>query len=187
MTSPSLIVITGPVASGKTTLSQRLAKDLPLPLFNRDQFQELLYDSLGWSDSAWARTLGRASYGVFYYALETTLQTGHSLIIESNFQPRYATPKLLELTQCYSYRPFQLCCKTAPELRLERFCQRIREGRRHPGHAESVEEETLAHFQESNTPEPLELGGELLFVDTSSEQTLQYEALLQQIQQHQVK
>ena len=65
-TPSSLIIVTGPVASGKTTLSQRLALDSRLPLLNRDHFKEIIFDGLGWSDRAWSQRVGATSYGLLY-------------------------------------------------------------------------------------------------------------------------
>lgn len=44
---PVVIIVAGPPATGKTTLSRWLASELMLPLLNRDSIKEILFDTLG--------------------------------------------------------------------------------------------------------------------------------------------
>jgi len=60
----TLVLVTGPPASGKTSLAQPLARHLGLPLLGKDTIKEVLFDSLGTGDRAWSRRLGAASYAV---------------------------------------------------------------------------------------------------------------------------
>jgi predicted kinase len=67
MNIPLLVIVSGPPCSGKTTLARWLAKELALPLIAKDNIKELLFDHLGWSDRAWSKKLGRATYPLIYY------------------------------------------------------------------------------------------------------------------------
>ena len=85
MAEPLLVIVTGPPSAGKTTLARRIARDLGIPLFARDDIKEILFDSLGWSDRAWSRKVGHASWQILYHAMEELLRAGQSLVVESNF------------------------------------------------------------------------------------------------------
>ena len=61
-----LIIVTGPSATGKTSLAERLSEDLSIPLIAKDTIKEQLFNSLGWSDRAWSRKIGGASYDLGY-------------------------------------------------------------------------------------------------------------------------
>lgn len=49
----AFIVISGIPASGKTTLASQLAPVLNLPLLDKDDILESLFDSLGIGDAEW--------------------------------------------------------------------------------------------------------------------------------------
>jgi predicted kinase len=55
------VVVTGPPAAGKSTLSRSLADELDLPLLAKDALKQELVDSLGAPDVEVSRELGRAA------------------------------------------------------------------------------------------------------------------------------
>jgi len=177
-TNPALIIITGQVASGKTTLSQRLAGDLKLPLLNRDTFKEHIYDTVGWSDRAWSQKVGQASYRILYYTLAALLGTRHPCIVESNFQTQYDSPVIQRLCEDYGYTPFQICCITSPAVMFQRFQARVHSGQRHPGHADVTNLQAMSAADWRATPELLALPGDHMLVDTTTETTLSYPSIL---------
>ncbi|MFL6193660.1 MAG: AAA family ATPase [Thermoanaerobaculia bacterium] len=61
MTVPRFLVLSGLPASGKSTLARRLAPALGLPLLDKDDILEGLFDSLGVGDAEWRRRLSRAA------------------------------------------------------------------------------------------------------------------------------
>ncbi len=82
---PCLVLVNGLPCSGKTTLARQIAKELNLPLFEKDSIKERLFDTLGWSDLEWSRKLSRASKQVLFYIIAEELKAGRSLIVECNF------------------------------------------------------------------------------------------------------
>jgi len=55
------IVVSGLPGSGKTTLARQLAPALNLPLIDKDEILDRLFDSKGVGDAKWRRTLSRES------------------------------------------------------------------------------------------------------------------------------
>src|ERR1700712_3623889 len=106
----SLIIVTGLPCTGKTTLGRHIAKELGWPFVHKDGIKESLFDHLGWSDRAWSKLLGRASSELLYYFAETQLAAGHSFVIESNFDPTFATPRFQALQAQYGFTPIQIYC-----------------------------------------------------------------------------
>lgn len=182
-TVPILVIVTGPPATGKTTISRQLAADLALPLINRDRIKELLFDTLGWHDRAWSKQLGIASYRLLYYCLETILQTRCSCIVESNFDPAFDTDKFVTLQQHYPFTPLQVLCCTDAAVLVERFRLRSLSRARHPGHVEQLQAAALDTSQVRGRSEPLALGGEMIEIDTTDFAAIDYAALVATIQQ----
>ena len=80
-----MLIVTGPPASGKTTIGRPLARALALPFLSKDLFKESLFDSLGGSDREWSRRIGLASTQLLFRCAEALLEAGHSCALESNF------------------------------------------------------------------------------------------------------
>src|ERR1051325_5707184 len=86
---PLVLIITGPPASGKTTIGRPLASALGLPFLSKDVFKESLFNSLGSKDRDWSRQVGLASTRLLFRCAEALLEAGHSCALESNFYAQW--------------------------------------------------------------------------------------------------
>jgi predicted kinase len=151
----TLVLVTGPPASGKTTLARPLAHHLGVPLLGKDTIKEALFDTLGTGDRAWSRRLGAASYAVLL-ALARELPTA---VLDANFYPDHG-PALLQACR----GPIEVFCR-CPAAEVERRFTR-RAPARHPGHVDHVLDAQLKAALDGGVG-PLGLGGPVLKVDTS--------------------
>jgi hypothetical protein len=103
-----LILLTGLPATGKSTLGRQLSERLGIPYISKDDIKEIMFDRLGWSDREWSKKVGTATYDLLYYFLEPFLQNGASLIIDSNFSPKFDAPRFLGLREKYGYGGCQI-------------------------------------------------------------------------------
>lgn len=178
---PLVILVSGAPATGKTTLSRRLARDLNLVLVARDAFKETLFDTLGWSTVEWSQKLGNASFELMYLTMEKLLTAGVSQIVDCNFDPQYATERLIDFKRRYAFKPLQIICRTRNDVLLQRYAARIESGERHPGHVDRLR---LGEFDPDANERryvPMPLGGDDIVVDTTEFGDGQYEVLLAQI------
>jgi predicted kinase len=150
----TLVLVTGPPASGKTTLARPLAHHLGLPLLGKDTIKEALFDTLGTGDRAWSRRLGAASYAVLL-ALARELPEA---VLDANFYPDHGSG-LLQACQ----QPIEVFCR-CPAAEVERRFTR-RAPNRHPGHVDYVLDAQLKAALDGVGR--LGLGGPVLEVDTS--------------------
>lgn len=178
---PWLIVVTGRPAAGKSTLAAWLGKQLAIPVISKDGIKEILFEQLGWRDREWSKMLGRASVEVLYYLAQTQLQAGRSVILDNAFDVGLASPKLQALERRYEAQALQIICDADSQVLFERFKKRGESGIRHEGH---VDKQTLpeleAHLAQER-PLKLDLGGQVLRVDTTDLTTLCYQAILDQV------
>lgn len=178
---PLLIIVSGFSCTGKTTLAQKIAQEFNLPLIGRDNIKEVLFDSLGWEDKAWSKKLGSTSYRLLYYFIDTQLSVSQSLIVESNFQPKFDNKYFQGFKTKYQAKILQIYCKTDPQILFKRYQERTDSGERHPGHVDHL---NYAEYQENlnqNNYGFLAVGNHLVEVETTDFNSIDYQKIFKTI------
>jgi predicted kinase len=176
-----LIIVNGLPCTGKTTLGRQISRLHKLPFISKDNFKERLFDTLGYSDRAWSKRLGAASYEMMFYVLEELLEVGQSCVLEANFYPNFHSDPLSRITQKHQARVVQIHCVTQPEILLERFRKRWERGERHPGHADHVTMPEMESLVQQKIL-PLELHGPVFELDTTDLANLETETIFAAIE-----
>lgn len=185
MSTPHLIIISGPSGVGKTTLAQRLASDLRLPVLHRDGMMETLYDALEMQPETRHPLLNSASFQLTYYMAGILLDAGQSLIVEATLsRPERSTPEFLALKAQHNFVPLQIVCGGDGEIIMQRFLARTETPNRHPCHRDyrltlNKPEVILRGYSPS-----MDIGGEVMTLDMTDPAALDYGALLEQVQVH---
>ncbi len=181
MNQPTLVVVSGLPASGKTRLARWLAAELQLPLVGRDDIKERLFGSLGWSDREWSKRLGVASWDLLYWFVETQLTAAQSCVIESNFNPECDGERIDDVADRHGARLVQIHCHAAGDVLVGRYLGRVESGQRHPGHVVHV---TIEEYRErllAVKSEPLAIAGKTVAVDTTDPACIDYDWILAEL------
>lgn len=177
----SMIIVSGPSASGKSTLADRLAADLSLPVIHRDRIKEALFDALGSSDRERSKELGVASALVNLRMLEDVLKNGASCIAEAKFIPKFCNDELRQLLADTNSEAIQIQCSADGTVLLERFTKRANSVERHPGHNEADNIDDFKDELLAGKLPHLDLGGDVLEYETTEQDEDRYQQLLQAI------
>jgi predicted kinase len=166
---PTLVLVHGPPGAGKSTLASAVAAELDLPIFDRDEFKDLMFEVLGWSDRHWSSRVGTASWRLLGLCVDRLIEAGVSLIAESNFRPESAMAVELRLLRDSDRaRVVEVHCTADPEVLWERFEKRRLVGDRHPGHVGFEDHDTFIADLKERPHGPLDLGGLTIEVDTTN-------------------
>jgi len=178
---PTIIIVTGRPAAGKSTLAKWLSQELKLPLVSKDSIREELFDRLGWKDRKWAQDLGKAGVDMMFYFAQAELEVGHSLIMDNSFYPPVSTPRFQALKAKYHAESIQIVCNSDRETLFHRFKTRADAGNRHPGHGDQDVLEELYTNLADNSSSILEIGGTVIEVDTTDFSKIDYQEILKQV------
>src|SRR5688572_1526716 len=178
---PTIIIVTGRPAAGKSTLAKWLSQELKLPLVSKDAIREELFNRLGWKDRKWAQELGKASVDMMFYFARAELEVGHSIIMDNSFYPPVSNPRFQELKEQYHAESIQIVCDSDRETLFQRFKSRADSGKRHPGHGDQdVLEELYANLASTASP-ILEIGGTIIEVDTTDFVEIDHQKILKEV------
>jgi predicted kinase len=136
---PTLIVVSGPAGSGKTTLAHAIAAAVGCPAICRDEIKEgMVHATLGHAaagfvarpgDELTARTLP-----VFFAVLDLLISAGVTAVAEAAFQDHVWRPRLEPLLDLARLRIVN--CVVDPDLALRRIWQRARDNPLRRAHAD---------------------------------------------------
>ena len=167
-----VVVVTGPPASGKTTIASQVARDFALPLVAKDGFKETLFETLGIGDLDWSRRLGVASFALIRHVLELELAAGRAVVIEGNFDAVYCSSELRVILDRFGPSSLQLFSHAPVDVLFARYANR----QRHPGHADADRLEEIRERLLSDQYR-LELAGATVLVDTTTDERVNYDAI----------
>jgi predicted kinase len=178
---PTIIIVTGRPAAGKSTLAKWLSQELKLPFVSKDRIREELFDRLGWKDRKWAQELGKSSVDMMFYFAKAELGVGHSIIMDNSFYPPVSNPRFQGLKKQYNAESIQIVCNSDPHTLFQRFKSRADSGVRHPGHGDFDVLEELSAYLADDSLHVLDIGGAVIEVDTTDFSKVNYPEILEKV------
>lgn len=145
---PYFIIISGPPATGKTSLGFKLKEHYKIPFIYKDSIKETLYDSLGNIENNHTLNLGNASMVLLYKILEEQLSTENSIILESAFLISIEYKRIKKVIDKYNAVPIEIYCTGSKKVILERFTARQKGFTRHNVHKDQYNRNIIQDLRE---------------------------------------
>lgn len=128
-----IILITGDLATGKTTFSKILSKRYSVEAYNKDTIKEILGDTVGFKNREENLRLSHATVEIMTFLFKIYAPYGHDLILEANFHKKEVVT-IEEIAKEYGYSVLTLNLVADEKVLYERFRNRIQNENRHPVH-----------------------------------------------------
>jgi predicted kinase len=161
---PRIVLVSGPPASGKTTIARPLAEALGFALLTKDDIKESLFTSLNGppDDLAYSRQIGSAAMNLLWVLAAHCPQ----VVLEANFRTRSHDEReqVTALLRRPGARLVEVHCRIPLDEAARRFAQRARNERHHPAHAlKEISLDQLSQYAEPFALSPV------LTVDTTQD------------------
>ena len=151
------IVVSGPPASGKSTVAPWMAAEFALPLVAKDTLKDALMSVFPVADVEASRQLGRAAVRAM---LAVAAASPIGAVIESNFYRSVAADDLRQLPGSV----IELFCRCGRDVAALRY--RARAGTRHAGHFDQVRSDD--ELWNAEVSEPVAGGWPVIEIDTNT-------------------
>ena len=171
-----LIIINGLPATGKTTLAEKLAESLKLPIFKKDDIKEALADDLNKTKLKDSYELGSISRILLNYLVKQLGNT-QNYIIDSNFSPGSETDEFIDIIK--GLNTIEIFLKADGKILFDRFSHRMKN--RHRIHLEHhIGLDSFKDTINQGMLKPLN-EGLLIEVDTTDFSLVDYNKIISQV------
>lgn len=176
----TLIIVTGFLATLKTTISLKLSKDLGMVCLNKDTIKEILVDTIGYKSRQDNLKLSNATFQLMKKQAEDHLMLDQNIIIEANFKPH----ELKALKESIDVHQFNIItCFLHADVQSLYNRYKNRQSQRHAAH-QSTGLISFDMFKSSMGDYKIEdCFGRVIDVDTTTFDDQNYQILLNQIKQ----
>ena len=140
-----IIIITGDLASGKSTLADSLSKYLKVPAFKKDIIKEQYCDMYGFTTREENRNLSVMAVDFMINAFISFASQQQNIILEANFRENELR-QLQQLAMTFNYEVVLIVLRGDIEVLYKRFMDRL--PNRHKAHTSLNLNESLEKFKD---------------------------------------
>ena len=140
-----IIVITGDLAAGKSTVADYLSEKLHILAIKKDTVKERLCDVIGFTNREENRKLSLAAVSYMINTFESSVKAGTDLILEANFRLDELN-KIKDIAKSNGYKMLTFNLTGDIDVLFRRFCDRI--PTRHKAHMSMKLNEDINKFEE---------------------------------------
>lgn len=162
-----VLIITGDLATGKSTFSSILSKRYGINVFTKDTIKEVLGDNIGFSNREENLKLSKAAIELMYLIFSEFAKLDNNIILESNFH-EYEMKKLIEIAKKNNYAVRTLVLRGDIDILHERYLNRMTKQNRHPVHLSAPLDnfDNFKNYIENARKE--KAVGDTLYIDTNN-------------------
>ena len=128
-----LIIITGDLATGKSTFADILGQKYQIPVFHKDAVKEVLSETFPFKDRAENLKLSKATIDIMKHTFIASAQAGTNVILEANYHEEQIE-EVFELAEKYGYSCLTIMLEGNIDILYERYLNRMKNENRHPVH-----------------------------------------------------
>ena len=128
-----LLLLTGDLATGKSTFAGILSKRYQVPVYYKDTIKEVLGDTIGYTNREENLKLSHATVALMIFIFKEMARLGQDLILEANFHT-HELEQLQEIARENGYEVLTLVLRGSDTILHERYLNRIHNENRHPVH-----------------------------------------------------
>lgn len=119
-----LIIITGDLAAGKSTLAASLSEELQIPFIIKDTLKEIVCDEIGFASREENRVLSIVAVKDMIYFFKQCALVGNDLILEANFREN-ELQELKSIAEENGYQVLLFVLTGEEDLLYQRFLDRL--------------------------------------------------------------
>jgi predicted kinase len=176
-----LIIVTGFLATLKSTISKRLGQDLNILTLNKDDIKEILGETIGFKTREENLKLSDATFKLMMSIAEKNLLLGYDVIIEANFK-KHELDELMKSEIIKNSCVITLYLTGDKDILYERYIKR--DISRHHVH-QSTGLMTFDIFSKSMDSYQIDdCFGEIISYDTTLFNEVDYHNIFKQIKEH---
>ena len=124
----NLILITGIPGSGKTTISQKLSRELRIKRISKDEFKLDYYEKYGFASNEEKHELDKLAEEQVYQEIVCSAQSGTDLIVDKWYVD---TDIIIQQVPKHVMNIICVQLSVSPQIAAKRYNQRINDGTRH--------------------------------------------------------
>lgn len=128
-----LIIITGDLATGKSTFADILGQKYKMPACHKDTIKEVLSETFPFTDRSDNLKLSKAAMDIMNHMLIASAQAGINIILEANYHEEQIK-EVFELAGKYGYSYLTIVLEGNIDILHQRYLNRIQNEKRHPVH-----------------------------------------------------
>lgn len=161
-----LLLITGDIATGKSTFANILSKRYNTNVFFKDSIKEVLGDTIGFTNREENKKLSNASMELMLFIFSEFVKLEKGIILESNFH-RAELEKLHKIAQTNGYDVLTIALFGDVEILHARYLNRMTNENRHSVHLSTTIDKFDDFKKCSDYLKSIEIPGDVISINAT--------------------